>query len=120
MRKSDRHIANVAASILLMSSMLQQLLFKPIPQPAAKGRLVRFGHEEPDIQLVTGTMEERIFAYLRRNQCPATAKEIAVGLGNNSTSRVSRTLQLLAHKHKLRVIKIEGCVAEYELADALS
>ena len=98
-----------------MSSMLRQLLFKPIPQPTAKGRLVRFGHEEPDIQLATGTMEERILAYLHLHQCPATAKEIASGLGSNSAPCVSRVLQRLAQKHKVRLVKIEGCVAEYEL-----
>lgn len=97
-----------------MSSILTQLLIKPVPQPALRGRVIRFGHEEPDIQLATGAMPERMLAYLKRNQCPATAKEIATGIGSNS-SRVTRVLQQLLKEQKIRCIKIDGCVMEYEI-----
>ena len=97
-----------------MPSMLQQLLLKPVPQPQKRGRVVRFGYEEPDIQVATGAMPERILAYLQRNQCPATAKEIALGIGSNS-SRVTRVLQQLLKEKKIRCIKIDGCVTEYEV-----
>ena len=96
--------------------MLQKLLFKPDVQPILKGRLVRFGNEEPDIQLVTGPMEDCILIYLQRNSCPVTAKEITAGLGCKGASRVTRTLQLLVKQKKLQIIKIDGCVTEYELA----
>lgn len=97
-----------------MPSMLQHLLLNPIPQPQKRGRVVRFGHEEPDILLATGAMSERILAYLKRNQCPATGKEIATGIGSNS-SRVTRILQQLLKEQKIHCIKIDGCVTEYEL-----
>lgn len=98
-----------------MSSILSQLLFKPIPAPQKRGRVIRFGQEEPDIQLVTGSMEERIILFLLRHQCPATAKEVANGIGS-SGSRVTRILQQLVKAGKVHNIKIEGCVTEYELA----
>ncbi len=94
--------------------MLQQLLLKPVPQPRMRGRVVRFGHEEPEIQLVTGAMPERILAYLKRNQCPATGKEIATGISSDN-GRVSRVLQQLLKEQKIRCIKIDGCVTEYEI-----
>jgi len=93
--------------------MLQQLLLKPIPQPNNRGRVVRFGQEELDIQLATGSMPDRIKTYLQRNQCPATAKEIAVGIGSNA-SRVTRIMQQLLKDNKIRCVKIEGCITEYE------
>lgn len=74
---------------------------------------MRFGQEELDIQLATGSMPERIQTYLLRNQCPATVKEIAAGIGSNS-SRVTRIVQQLCKEQKVRCIKIEGCVTEYE------
>ena len=94
--------------------MLQQLLLKPVPQPRMRGRVVRFGHEEPEIQLVTGAMPERILAYLKCNQCPATGKEIATGISSDN-GRVSRVLQQLLKEQKIRCIKIDGCVTEYEV-----
>lgn len=94
--------------------MLQQLLLKPVPQPQKRGRMVRFGQEEPDIDLATGSMPERILAYLTRNLGPATAKEIAVGIGSNN-SRVTRILQQLLKEQKIKNIKIDGCVTEYEI-----
>lgn len=97
-----------------MSSILQRLLLKPVPQPQSRGRVVRFGQEEPDIHLATGSMPERIVAYLTRNQCPATAKEIAHGIASNN-SRVTRILQQLLKEKKIRCIKIDGCVTEYEI-----
>lgn len=97
-----------------MASILEQLLLKKVPQPTFKGRVVRFGLEEPDIQLATGPMPERILAYLKRNQCPATAKEIVQGIASNN-SRVTRILQTLIKEQKIKCIKIEGCVTEYEL-----
>ncbi|BBU71536.1 hypothetical protein ICHIJ1_14550 [Fluviibacter phosphoraccumulans] len=97
-----------------MASILEQLLLKTVPQHRVKGRVVRFGQEEPDIQLATGTMPERILAYLKRNQCPATAKEIVQGIASNN-SRVTRILQTLIKEQKIKCIKIEGCVTEYEL-----
>lgn len=98
-----------------MRSILSQLLIHPVPTPHKRGRVVRFGQEEPDIQLATGTMEERIQAFLKRNQCPATAKEIAVGIGTNN-SRVTRVIQQLVKSGRVHIVKIEGCVTEYELA----
>lgn len=97
-----------------MPSMLQQLLLKPVPQPQKRGRVVRFGYEEPDIQLATGAMPERILAYLKRNQCPATGKEISTGIASDN-GRVSRVLQQLLKEQKIRCIKIDGCVTEYEI-----
>lgn len=76
--------------------------------------MVRFGQEEPDIDLATGSMPERILAYLTRSQGPATAKEIAVGIGSNN-SRVTRILQQLLKEQKIKNIKIDGCVTEYEI-----
>ncbi len=94
--------------------MLQQLLLKPVPQPNNRGRVVRFGHEEPDIHLATGAMPERILAYLMRNQCPATGKEISTGIASDN-GRVARVLQQLLKERKIRCIKIDGCVTEYEI-----
>lgn len=99
-----------------MTSIVGQILFKQTPVPAKHGRVVRFGQEEPDIQLATGTVKERILLYLQRNQCPATAKEITQGIGTNH-SRVTRVLQALLKSNKVRLLKIDGCVTEYELAN---
>ncbi len=97
-----------------MPSLVQQLLLNPVPQIEGRGRIVRFGHEEPDIYLATGAMPERILAYLKRNQCPATGKEISTGIGSNN-SRVTRVLQQLLKEKKIHCIKIDGCVTEYEV-----
>lgn len=97
-----------------MPSMIHKLLLQPVPKPEQQGRIIRFGNEEPDIQLVTGAMPERILAYLKRNDCPVTAKEIATGIGTNN-SRVTRVLQPLLKERKVQCIKIDGCVTEYEL-----
>ena len=59
-------------------------------------------------------MPERILAYLKRNQCPATGKEISTGIGSNN-SRVTRVLQQLLKEKKILCIKIDGCVTEYEV-----
>src|SRR5574343_690892 len=84
-----------------MSSILKQLFLKPVPQPQKRGRMVRFGQEEPDILLATGAMPARILAYLKRNQCTSTAKEIATGIGSNN-SRVTRVLKQLLKEKKIR------------------
>lgn len=97
-----------------MSSIISLMLFKAPTRPSAKGRVVRFGVEEPDILLSTGSMPERIVSYLVRNQAPGTAKEIASGIGSNA-SRVTRILMQLVKDGKVKIIKIDGCVTEYEL-----
>ena len=79
--------------------MLQQLLLRPVPPVEGRGRVVRFCHEEPDIHLATGAMPERILAYLKRNQCPATGKEIATGIASDN-GRVARVLQQLLKEHR--------------------
>lgn len=94
--------------------MLQQLLHKPVPQPNNRGRVVRFGQEELDIKLATGSMPDRIQMYLQCNQCPATAKEISTGIASHN-GRVARVLQQLLKDQKIRCIQIDGCVTEYEI-----
>ncbi len=97
-----------------MPSMISQLLIQPVPKPLRRGRVIRFGGEEPDIQFATGPLEQRIQSYMRALNFPATAKEIAVGIGSNA-SRVTKGLKLLIKANKVIVVEIDGCVREYSL-----
>lgn len=94
--------------------MISQLLIQPVPKPLRRGRVIRFGGEEPDIQFATGPLEQRIQSYMRALNFPATAKEIAVGIGSNA-SRVTKGLKLLIKANKVIVVEIDGCVREYSL-----
>ena len=97
-----------------MPSMISLLLTQPVPQPVNRGRVVRFGVDEPDILFSTGTLEQRIQMFLTVTSCPVTAKEIAAGIGSNA-SRVTKGLKLLAESNKVSVINVDGCVREYTL-----
>ena len=95
--------------------MISQLLIQPVPQPLRRGRVIRFGGEEPDIQFATGTIEQRIESYMRALNFPATAKEIALGIGSNA-SRVTKALKSLIKTKKVIVVEIDGCIREYSLS----
>ena len=93
--------------------ILVSLLLEKPPRPL-KGRPVRFGISEPDINFATGSMPERIVALLQASGEPLTAKQIAAGIASNS-SRVASTLKTLMSTGKVEQIKIMGCTAEYAL-----
>lgn len=94
-------------------SMLASLLLETPPKPA-KGRSVRFGNSDPDINFATGPMPDRILALLESAGEPLTAKQIATGIASNS-SRVAATLKTLLSSGKVAQIKIIGCTSEYTL-----
>lgn len=97
----------------MQKSMLATLLLDKPPKPP-KGRSVRFGTSEPDINFTTGPMPDRVLALLKSAGEPLTAKQIAVGIGSNA-SRVTATLKSLMSDGKVEQIKIIGCTAEYAL-----
>ena len=92
-------------------SMLASLLLGKPPQPA-KGRSVRFGTSEPDINFTTGPMPDRVVSLLQAAGEPLTAKQNATGIASNS-SRVAATLKTLMGSGRVEQIKIIGCTAEY-------
>lgn len=94
-------------------SMLASLLLEKPPEPL-KGRPVRFGTSDPDINFATGPMPERVIALLQASSEPLTAKQIASGIASNS-SRVAATLKVLQSSGRVEQIKIIGCTAEYAL-----
>lgn len=98
-----------------MSQFLADMLLGQLPKTAGKGRVVSFSQTEIDIRLATGSMRERILAYLRLVETPVTAKEISDGIGSNS-SRVHRVLKQLVADNDLELIKVDGSVAEYTLS----
>lgn len=60
--------------------MLSQLLFEPTPLPTSRGCPIRFDIDEPSIELMTGTLEERVASLLHKCGYPMTVKEIAAGM----------------------------------------
>ena len=95
-----------------MSLFLADMLLGQLPRTAGKGRVISFSHAEVDIRLATGSMRERVLAYLRLVKTPVTAKEISDGIGSNS-SRVHRVLKQLVADNDVALIKVDGRVAEY-------
>lgn len=93
--------------------MLATLLLEKPPVPT-KGRAIRFGMSELDINFTTGSMAERIVSILGAMDEPLTAKQIATGI-SSSSSRVATTLKTLIAAGKVSQIKIDGCTAEYTL-----
>lgn len=95
------------------SSIISDLLFREVRPPRrGTGRLIKFSDGEPDIEIVTGTMSERVLALLATVREPMTASEIARGIGSNA-SRVSATLKRLIDDEQVLAIMVEGCVREY-------
>ena len=97
-----------------MKSMLSQLLFDPIPAPPKCGRTVRFDIDEPDILLSTGSLEQRISTLMQAHGYPMTGREIAAGIGSN-TSQVNRGLRVLIAHGQIEALNIPGSVKEYAL-----
>lgn len=97
----------------MTQSMLATLLHEKPPKPG-KGRAVRFGSSEPDINFATGPMPDRVIALLQAVGEPLTAKQIATGIASNH-SRVAATLKPLLQSGKVKQIKLVGCTAEYTI-----
>ena len=90
------------------------MLLGDLPAHTGKGRPITFSHADIDIRLTTGSMRERVLHYLQLVSVPATAKEIADGIGSDS-GRVHRLLKSLIAFGEIDAIKLEGSVTEYTL-----
>lgn len=102
-----------ANKTLTRMSLLSDLLFKEIQPPVhGKGRLIKFNESELDIEFATGTMGERILAFLLKAQEPLTSAEIARGIGS-SASKVSVAMKPLLRNGDVQAIAVEGCHREY-------
>lgn len=95
--------------------MLSQLLFEPVQLPKSRGRPIRFDADEPSIELMTGTLEERVANLLLKCGYPMTTKEIASGIRSNA-SQVAKGLRKLIDQGKVEMIDLDGCVREYILS----
>ena len=102
-----------------MTSILAALLYKeerPDVPNTGSGRRIFFDKAQPNITLVTGSICDRIEAYLREIAESATVTEIAHGIGSNS-SRVAAAIKRLRVQERVDTIKVDGCVAEYVLKE---
>jgi len=102
-----------------MSSILRKLLIdsdRPASPKSGSGRKIVFDKAQPDITLVTGSISERIEAFMLSIGEPCTVSEIAHGIGSNA-SRVSSSIKRLREMGKVEGVKVEGCVAEYVLKE---
>ncbi len=100
-------------------SVLTNLLFaseRPAVPRSGSGRKIVFDKAQPSITLVTGSISERIEAYMTTINEPCTVTEIAVGIGSNA-SRVSSSIKRMREAGKVEGIKVDGCVAEYVLKE---
>lgn len=99
-----------------MSSFFSNMLLGRLPTdvPKGKGRMVSFAGNDTDIRLTTGTMRERVLAYLYLSGILSVAWDIASGIKSNPT-RVTKTLKDLVDGGEVEAIKHEGCVMEYGL-----
>lgn len=100
-----------------MNRYLSQMLLGNLPKVQHQGRAVCFSTTEIDINLTTGSMRERVLAYLDLAKAPVTAKEISEGIGSEP-GRVNRILQQLVSGGTVDAIKLEGVVKEYTLPKA--
>lgn len=96
------------------SDMLLGRLLTDVPK--RKGRLVSFSGPDIDIRLTTGSMRERVLAYLYLNGVPCMARDIAGGIKSNP-SRVTKALKDMIEVGEVEAIKHEGCVMEYALTN---
>lgn len=97
-----------------MKSILCQLLFDPVQQPAQRGRQIKFDCDEPDILFTTGPMDERITLLMRHRGYPMSAREIAAGIGSNA-SQVNKGLKTLIADGRAEAVEMQGWVREYVL-----
>ena len=68
-----------------MKSLLSQLLFETVMLPTKTGRKICFDVDEPDIQVATGPLDERIALLMQMRGFPMTAREIAVGIASKAS-----------------------------------
>lgn len=97
-----------------MKSLLSRLLFETAQPPTSKGRTIRFDVDEPDIQVATGPLDERIALLLQTRAFPMTVREIAAGIASNA-SQVNKGLKVLVSKGRVDLIETPGSVKEYVL-----
>lgn len=97
-----------------MSHFLSDMLLGQLPKTAGKGRVISFSQTEIDIRLATGSMRERVLAYLKQVEVPVTSKEVSEGI-EGSSPRTHRTLKQLVAENEVELIKVDGSVAEYAL-----
>lgn len=97
-----------------MTSYFSKMLLGDLPVHTGKGRPITFSHADIDIRLITGSKRKRILLYLQLVGVPATAKEIADGIGRDS-AWVHRLLRNLVASGEINAIKLEGSVTEYTL-----
>lgn len=95
-----------------MTSILSSLLFKQEGQEHPGGRVIRFDQREVNINFATGSMEDRVLSFMKHEDCPLSAREIAAGI-NSNVSRITQTLSRLIVDKKVNRIKLDGCVAQY-------
>lgn len=95
-----------------LSNMLLGRL--PTHVPKGKGRVISFAGSDTDIRLTTGSMRERVLAFLYLNGIPSVARDIAKGIKSHQ-GRVTKSLKDLIDSGEVAAIKHEGCVMEYSL-----